>query len=502
VAPKTQYAKKGDISIAYQVVGDGPIDLVLVNGLVAHLELLWTEPAATAMMRRLASFSRLIMFDKPGTGVSDPVVGAPTVEQRMGDIEAVMDAVGSERAALIGYSEGGPPSALFAATYPDRTHSLILLSTTAKAYPSPDFFPDLESLHDAWRKIQEFGCERWGEGEFALWTSPTWARSELHSRLAPVAERASASPGMVRAMVAAFREYDVRAVLPMVRVPTLVVHRGDEAFPVELGRDLAERIPGARLAEFPGDDHIVFAGDWEPIASEIEGFLTGERREPEPDRVLKTVLFTDIVASTERAAELGDARWRQLLEHHDQVVRRELDRFGGHPLKSLGDGFLAAFDGPTRAIRCTTSIIDELRDVGLEIRAGIHTGECEAIGGDLGGLAVHIGARVGAMAKPSEVLVSGAVCDLVVGSGIEFDDRGPHELKGVPGSWRLYSVTTDRRTDSRAVKSSDHAAAALTPGPEENMRPIDRAAVTLAKRAPSMGRLGFRLARPWRRATS
>ena len=502
MAPKTQYAKKGDISIAYQVMGDGPIDLVMVNGLVAHLDLIWTEPRATAMMKRLASFSRLITFDKPGTGLSDPVVGAPTVEQRMGDIEAVMDAVGSERAALIGYSEGGPPSAMFAATYPERTHSLILLSTTAKAYPSPDFYPNLESLHDAWRKIQEYGCERWGEGEFALWTSPTWARSELHSRLAPVAERASASPGMVRAMVGAFREYDVRSVLPTVSAPTLVVHRRDEVFPVELGRDLAERIPGARLAEFPGDDHVVFAGDWEPIVSEIQRFLTGERHEPEPERVLKTVLFTDIVGSTQRAAEVGDGRWRQLLEYHDQIVRQELERFGGQPLKSLGDGFLAAFDGPTRAIRCTRTIIDELRDAGLEIRAGIHTGECEAIGEDLGGLAVHIGARVGAMAKPSEVLVSGAVCDLVVGSGIEFADRGPHELKGVPGNWRLYSVTADRRSDSRPVESADHAAAALTPGPADTMRPIDRAAVSLAKRAPSMGRMGFRLARPFRRKTA
>jgi class 3 adenylate cyclase/alpha-beta hydrolase superfamily lysophospholipase len=501
VAPKTQYAKKGDISIAYQVVGDGPIDLVLVNGLVAHLDLLWAEPAATAMLKRLASFSRLLVFDKPGTGLSDPVVGAPTVEQRMRDIEAVMDAANSDRAALFGYSEGGPPSAMFAATYPERTEALILLSTTAKWYPADDFFGDLATFHDAWRQIMDLAYERWGEGEFARWLAPSWERSELHSRTLGIYERASASPGMVRAIVDAVREYDVRAILPTISVPTLVLHATGEQVPVELGRDLAERIPSARFVELPGEDHIVFAGDWELAVSEIEKLLTGEQRGPEPDRVLKTVLFTDIVGSTERAAELGDARWRELLEQHDRIVREQAERIGGRAIKSLGDGFLASFDGPTRAIRCARSIAERLDELGLRVKAGIHTGECETIGDDLGGLAVHIGARIAALAEPSEVLVSGAVCDLVVGSGVEFADRGAHELKGVPGSWRLYSVTADRRFDSRPVESADHAAAALTPGPEDTMRPIDRAAVALAKRAPSMSRLGFRLARPWRRAT-
>jgi class 3 adenylate cyclase len=502
VAPKTRYAKNGEISIAYQVVGDGPIDLVLVNGLVAHLDLLWTEPAATATLRRLASFSRLILFDKPGTGLSDPVAGAPTVEQRMGDIEAVMDAAGSERAALLGYSEGGFPSAMFAATFPERTEALILLATAAKFYPAPDYFSDLPRLHQVWRDLDELAYKRWGEGAFALLTAPSWARSELHARIAPIAERASASPGMVRALIDGAREYDVRAILPTISVPTLVVHRREEWVPVELARDLAERVPGARLVELPGDDHIFFAGDWEPLVSEIEAFLTGERREPERGRVLQTVLFTDIVGSTQRAADVGDQRWRELLEHHDRVVREELARFDGRPLKSLGDGFLASFDGPTRAIRCTLAISDELRQVGLEIRAGIHTGECETLGDDLGGLAVHIGARIGSLARPSEVLVSGAVCDLVVGSGIGFADRGVQDLKGVPGRWRLYSVTADRPNDTRPVQSVDHEAAALTPGPSETMRPIDRAAVTLAKRAPGLGRLGFRLARPWRRAAT
>ena len=502
MAPKTQYAQRGEINIAYQVVGDGPIDLVLVNGLVAHMDLLWTEPAATAMLRRLGSFSRLILFDKPGTGLSDPVAGAPTVEQRMGDIEAVMDAVGSKRAALIGFSEGGAPSAMFAATYPERTEALILIGTTAKWYPAPDYFPDLESFHQTWRQLDEVAYKRWGEGEFALWTAPSWARSEIHSRMAPIAERASASPGMVRAIVDAVREYDVRAVLPAISAPTLVLHPRGDVIPIELARDLAERIPGARFVEMPGDDHIFFAGDWEPFVSEIAAFLTGERHETETARVLKTVLFTDIVGSTKRAAELGDSRWRELLEHHDRVVRGELARFDGRPLKSLGDGFLAAFDGPTQAIRCTLAIAEELRQAGLEIRAGIHTGECEAMGEDLGGLAVHIGARIGAAAQPSEVLVSGAVCDLVVGSGVEFADRGAHDLKGVPGSWRLYSVTADRPSDSRPVQSVNHEAAALTPGAGDTMRPIDRAAVTLAKRAPILGRAGFRIARPWRRTAA
>ena len=502
MAPKTQYARKGDISIAYQVVGDGPIDLVLVNGLVAHLDLLWTEPAATAVLKRLASFSRLILFDKPGTGLSDPVVGAPTVEQRMGDIEAVMDAAGSERAALIGYSEGGAPSAMFAATYPERTEALVMLATGAKWYPADDYFADLASLREAWDKVMAFAYERWGEGAFARWLAPSWAESELHSRTLGIFERASASPGMVRAIIDAVREYDIRAILPAISAPTLVLHATGDQFPVEMGRDLAERIPGARYVELPGNDHVFFAGDWEAVTSEIEALLTGERHGPQPDRVLKTILFTDIVGSTARAAELGDARWRELLEQHDRIVREQLERFSGSAIKSLGDGFLASFDGPTRAIRCARSVAERLEQVGIEIKAGIHTGECETMGTDLGGLAVHIGARIGALAGPSEVLVSGAVCDLVVGSGIEFDDRGGHELKGVPGTWHLYSVAADGRNDSRPVDSVDHAAAALTPGPEETMRPIDRAAVTLAKRAPGMGRLGFRIARPWRRAAA
>jgi pimeloyl-ACP methyl ester carboxylesterase len=290
LAPKTQYAKKGDVSIAYQVMGEGPIDLMFVNGLMAHMDLIWAEPQGSAVLRQLASFSRLILFDKPGTGLSDPVVGAPSLEQRVGDIGAVMDAAGSERAALIGYSEGGAPSAVFAAMYPERTEALILLATSSRWHPGPDFFPELTSLHRFWRIVDEVAYERWGEGEFMLELAPSWTTSEVHRRTAGIAERACASPGMVRAMFDALREYDVRAVLPSVSVPTLVLHRRNEFVPVELGRDLAAQLSDARYVELSGADHVFFAGDWKPITREIEMFLTGERHEPETDRVLQTAL--------------------------------------------------------------------------------------------------------------------------------------------------------------------------------------------------------------------
>jgi class 3 adenylate cyclase len=498
LAPKTQYAKKGEISIAYQVVGDGAIDLILVNGIMAHMDLVWAEPKGSAMLRQLASFSRLILFDKPGTGLSDPVVGAASLEQRVGDISAVMDAVDSERAALIGYSEGAAPSLVFAATYPERTAAVILLGTTAKWYPAPDFFGDLPSFQRFWRVIDEVAYNRWGEGELMLELAPSWVSSEVHNRTAGITERACASPGMVRAMYDALRGYDIRAVLPSVGVPTLVLHRREEFVPVELGRDLAERLPDARYVELSGSDHVFFAGDWKPIAREIELFLTGQRHEPETDRVLQTVLFTDIVGSTTHAAEVGDERWHELLRRHDQIVHDALRQFRGRAVKHLGDGFLAAFDGPTRAVRCARAICEEVRALGLEVRAGIHTGECESRDEDLHGLAVHIGSRIGALAEASEVLVSGTVCDLVVGSGIEFAERGAHELKGVPGHWHLYAVADDNPKDARPVRTASHEAAALTPGPREVMRPIDHAAVTLAKYAPSISRLGFRLGRSWR----
>lgn len=485
--PDTRYARNGEVSIAYQVVGEGPIDLVLVNGLAAHLDLLWADPDSTAFLRRLASFSRLILFDKPGTGLSDPVAGAPSPEQRMDDVRAVMDAAGSQRAALIGYSEGGVASTMFAATYPGRTTALVLVNSTARSKKGSDFPAALDRF---WWLLDEIAAKRWGEGAFILELAPSWADSEMRRRTAGIAERACASPGMVRALIDALREYDVRSVLPAISAPALVIHASDEKLlAVELGRDLAQRIPGARFVEVPSVDHIFFAGDWEPIASEIEGFLTAELPEPEARSLLQTVLCTDVVHP---AAE----------EHHEQIAREELERFGGRPIKNPGSGLLAAFDGPSRAVRCARTIADELRQRGHEIRVGLHAGECEAVGENLEGITVHIGTQICALAEPSEVLVSRTVCDLVAGSGIEFRDRGEHDLEGIPGRWQLYAAAADKPTDTRPAGSVDQRTAALTPGPRDTMTRIDRAALALAKHAPGATRLVFRVRHASRRLRS
>jgi len=479
-AHDTRYARNGEISIAYQVVGEGPIDLVLVNGLAAHLDLLWADPDSTAFLRRLASFSRLILFDKPGTGLSDPVAGVPSPEQRMGDVRAVMDAAGSRRAALIGYSEGGVASTMFAATYPGRTTALVLINSTARSKKGSDFPAAFERL---WWLLDELAAKRWGEGAFVLELAPSWADSEMRRRTAGIAERACASPGMVRALIDALREYDVRSVLPTISAPTLVIHATDDKLvAVELGRDLAQRIPGSRFVEVPSVDHIFFAGDWEPIASEIEAFLTSELPEPETRRLLQTVLCTDV--SHPAAREL-----------HDQIVRRELERFGGRLIDNPGQGLLAAFDRPSHAVRCARAIVAELRHLGHDAKAGIHAGECEAVGGGLGGVTVHIGAEICALAEPFDVLVSRTVCDLVAGSGIEFRDRGGHDLKGIPGRWDLYAAIGDEPTDTRPAGSVDQRTAALTPGPRDTMTQIDRAALALAKHAPSAARFVFRIGR-------
>lgn len=500
--PKTEYARRGEISIAYQVLGEGPIDVVIVNGLVAHMDLFWIEPEGTAMLQALGSFSRLILFDKPGTGLSDPVAGAPTLEERTQDIVAVMDAVGSERAVILGYSEGGCAATVFAATYPARTEALILLCTGARLAeePAADFLP---GEHDAWRQawkvMNEMGRERWGSGSVVKAFAPSWVGTPME-RLAPIAERACASPGMVRAILDSLREYDIRALLPTISVPSLVLHASDEFIPAAFGRDLAARIPNAKYVEFLGRNHLVFANDWRPVIAEIEEFLTGNRPEPEPDRLLQTILFTDIVGSTEQAARLGDREWRRLLGRHDQLVHEQLARHGGRPIKNLGDGFFATFDGAARAVRCGREITAHADGLGIEIRAGVHSGECEVLGDDLGGLAVHIGARVGALAGASEVLVSGTVCDLVVGSGLEFEEQGSRELRGVPGSWRICRLAGDRRTGAHPVAAAHPAAVAATPGAAQTMRPIDRAAVRIAKHAPSLARVGIRLSQRRRRS--
>jgi class 3 adenylate cyclase len=437
--PQTRYAKSADVHIAYQVVGDGPLDLVFVPGFISHLDLGWEEPGIAHTYRRLASFSRLILFDKRGTGLSDRSVGLPTLEERMDDVRAVMDAVGSDRAALFGISEGGPMSLLFAATYPERTTALVLWDSWANILQAPDYpwGTSRELLQDMAAYLEP----RWGTG--AGWSAwmPSLSQDEQARQWWGKLQRSAATPADAIALVTTYATIDARPVLPTITVLTLILHRtGDKMVSVEHGRYLAANIPGATFIELPGSDHIPMR-DQDPGLDEVEEFLTGVRPHPEPDRMLATVMFTDIVDSTTHAAQLGDRRWREVLERRDAVVRRELDRHRGREVKTTGDGFLATFDGPARAIRCAGSIREALRLEGVEIRAGLHTGEIEVMGEDVGGIAVHIAARVAGLAGSGETLVSSTVKDLVVGSGIEFEDRGAHELRGVPGEWRLFAVT-------------------------------------------------------------
>jgi class 3 adenylate cyclase len=441
VQPQTRYTKSGDLNIAYQVVGEGPLDLVYVPGWISNIELMWQEPAHARLLGRLASFSRLILFDKRGTGLSDPVPPdrLPTLEERMDDVRAVMDAARSERAAIFGSSEGGLMSVLFAATYPERTSALITLAIYAKRLWSPDYpwAPTPEARAAEIELIER----TWG-GEMDI-SDLAPSADEAFKRRAVAYLRRSASPGAAVALLRMNSQIDVRDVLPTIRVPTLVLQRVDDRdVNVEEGRWIAAQIPGAKYVELPGDEHLIWAGDVDAVVDEVEEFVTGRRPVHEPDRVLATVLFTDIVGSTEKAHDLGDRRWRELLEQHHDVVRRALERFQGREVDTAGDGFLATFDGPARAIRCACAIRDGLRDVGLEVRSGLHTGECERLGDKVAGVAVHTGARVSALAQPGEVLASSTVKDLVAGSGIEFEDRGVHELKGIPGEWRLYAVSS------------------------------------------------------------
>jgi class 3 adenylate cyclase len=436
--PDIRYARSGDLSIAYQVTGGGPLDLVFVCGFVSHQETLWEHPRPAHFAKRLESFSRLVLYDKRGQGLSDRPTGPPTLEESMDDLRAVLDAVGMERVALFGVSEGGPLCQLFAATYPDRVSAMAVYGTYARVTVAPGYDVGLPP-----EVLEGFGqvlADDWGGPTAIHLFAPTLADDPAFRRWWARLLRSGTSPQGASALLKLYSELDTRHVLPSISAPTLVVHRkGDLMVPLAQARYLAEHIPGARYVELDGD-HLMVAGDQDALLDEVEEFLTGARHVREPDRILATVMFTDIVSSTERAAELGDSRWRELLESHDALVRRQLDRHRGRPVKNLGDGFLATFDGPARAIRCAGAISEEVRRLGVEIRAGLHTGECEAMGEDVGGMAVHIGARVGAKAQAGEVLVSSTVKDLVVGSGIEFAERGTHELKGVPGEWRLYAV--------------------------------------------------------------
>jgi len=442
--PQTRYAQAPDgVSIAYQVLGDGPRDLVWVPGWVSHLEAAWEEPTLARFFERLASFSRLILFDKRGTGMSDrgSVSELPTLETRMSDVLAVCDAVGSDRAALLGVSEGAPMCALFAATYPGRTTAIILFGGYARRLEAHDY--PIGSSLEAREAFHEEIARDWGGPVGLDIRAPSRIHDERFRANWARYLRMGASPAAVLALTRMNAEIDVRPILGSIRVPTLVVHRsGDRTIPVEAGRYLAEHIPKASLVEVPGDDHLPWIGDPDRVLGEIEEFLTGVRHQAEPDRVLATVLFTDIVGSTKRAAELGDKAWGELLHAHHAVVREQLARYGGHEMGTAGDGFLATFDGPARAARCGLAIASAVRQLGLEIRAGLHTGEVEQTpDGGIRGLAVHIGARIGALAKPGEVLASRTVKDLVVGSGLVFEDRGAATLRGVPDEWQLYAVS-------------------------------------------------------------
>jgi pimeloyl-ACP methyl ester carboxylesterase len=438
MGPETRYARSGEVHIAYQVVGEGPIDLIWVPGWISNIDHYWTEPTIDRYFRRLASFSRLILFDRRGTGLSDPLVRAPTLEEQMDDVVAVMEAAGSQQAAVYAQLEGGAMAALFAATHPERTRALVLY----EAQPRMAWAPDYDwAVRDEERRNALLNHD-WGDGSRLLRLAPSAARNprlrEWFARL----ERAAASPATAAKHVMMNGQVDVRAVLPTIQAPTLVLHREDDQFvDIRHSRYLAEHIPGARFVTLPGSEALSFGSGDGPQLDEVEEFLTGTRKSADSERVLATVMFSDIVDSTSRAAALGDRRWREVLESLASAVGQELGRFRGRPVKTMGDGFLARFDGPARGIRAAVAIRDLARtEFGLDLRTGLHTGEIEVMGQDVGGIAVHIGARILACAEPGEVVVSGTVKDLVVGSGLEFEDRGERELRGVPGSWRLFAV--------------------------------------------------------------
>jgi pimeloyl-ACP methyl ester carboxylesterase len=482
--PKTRYAKSRDVNIAYQVVGDGPVDVVFSFGWASHLDFQWTDPTLTRFLRRLAQFARVIVFDKRGVGLSDPVARAPTIEERMNDIPAVMDAAGSEEAALVGYSEGGAMSALYAASHPERVRALVMYETWVSGTLDPQMNPAGERWLELNREVQA-NLDHWGEGEALRLVAPSIGDSAIQRRMYGAFERASMSPGMARALWDSFLRADVRDALPLIAVPTLIIHHTDSAIPIEHAHYAHEHIPGARFVELDGTDHAPLTHDAYRIADEIEEFLTGARPdESAPDRVFATILFTDIVGSTELASLLGDTGWLELLGRHDAAVREALDEQAGTEVKHTGDGFMATFDGPSQAIRCGFTIHERMRELGMEVRCGVHAGEFSMAGPEAGGLAVHVAARVMSLAGASEVLVSRTARDLAVGADISFSSRGAHELKGAHGEWDLYAAAP---------------AGPGQPGPEE-LTPStptisDRIARTLVRRAPRLARAGTRAVR-------
>jgi class 3 adenylate cyclase len=443
VIPETRFASADDLHISYQVVGEGPIDVVFVPDWFNHVEAQWDEPASARFLGRLASFSRLVLFDKRGTGLSDPVPlsALPTVEAWMDDLRIVLDAVGSQSAALVCASGGAVLGLPFAATYPERVAALVIIEGAARVTRADDYPPGAPP--ELIRSFLDWVGEVWGTGRVLDLILPSRANDRAFCEWRARYERLAASPGTVTRMFDFLTTVDLRQVLPTITTPTLVLHRAADRFnPPAHGRYIAEHIAGAHYVELPGSDHLWLGQDADTLLEEIQEFLTGVRAPPEPDRVLTTIMFTDVVGSTELTASLGGQRWLELLDRHDAVIRRQLVRGRGREINTTGDGFVASFDGPARAIRCAVAINEAMRPLGLQIRAGLHSGECEVRGSDLGGLAVHIAARVADAAQGGEVLVSSTVKDLVVGSGIGFSDRGPHALKGVPDEWRLYAIAT------------------------------------------------------------
>ncbi|HEX2369941.1 MAG TPA: adenylate/guanylate cyclase domain-containing protein [Acidimicrobiia bacterium] len=439
--PETRYARRDGIHVAYQISGSGSFDIVLVSLWFSHLEARWEVPGFDHFLHRLGSFSRLISFDKYGIGLSDPAPAGsmPPLEDWMDDVRAVMDAAGSERAALFGAGDGGMMAATFAATYPERVSALVLANSTARMSWAPDYPIGVPPERAA--MIALLTEQTWGRGDILTLTNPSLADDQVVREAFARLLRMAASPATAAAVVKLLFEIDVRHVLSAIQVPTLVVHRKDNVLlSVDNGRYLAEHIPNARLVEVPGADYGLGVGDVDAVVDEVEEFLTGARGHVDVNRMLATVLFTDIVASTERAAAVGDERWRELLETHDDIARRQISRYQGRMVKSTGDGILATLDGPARAIQAATAIRDATRRLGIEIRAGLHTGEVQRHGDDVIGLGVHIAARVQAEAQPGEVLASRTVKDLVAGSGVRFTDRGTHRLKGVPEEWQLFGV--------------------------------------------------------------
>lgn len=457
--PETRYASRGGVSIAYQVFGDGPLDLVVLFGAASHVEMMWTMPGFTNWAEPLGKFARVVIYDKAGVGLSDPVAGVPTLDDRVDEVIAVMDAVGIESAALIGQSEGAPAAALFAATYPERVAKLVLYGSVIVGSD----IPILDEIRERWgtgSAIELFGREV---------ARATAAMPRSSRNLLGTFERAAASPGMFRAVIDSVKSIDIRPVLPAVNVPTLVLHREGDPLPLAQARIAAEAIAGAKLVVLPGDNHFPWLGDTERLVGEIEEFLTGGRHGPTSEGVLALVLFTDVVRSTERLAEIGDRAWSELLDRYERGVRELIVRFRGREVFTKGDEFFIAFDGPARAVQCAMAIREVSRDFGIQVRSGVHAGECEVRGDDLAGLAVHIAARVMAEAEPDEVFVTSTVRDLIVGTGMQFVDKGRRELRGVPGEWHLFAV------GSRTTVLPQH---------EDSKTLADRVKISVARRAP------------------